>query len=63
MPSIVSVLMALIVAVVVLWLLDLAIPDAAAALVALIVFLWLAFGGAAGRFGFGGPRVGTGTRY
>ena len=63
MPSIIGVLIALIVAVVVLWLLDLAIPGALAALIALVVFLWLVFGGGAGRLGFGGPRVGTGTRY
>jgi hypothetical protein len=64
MPSIIGVLIALIVAVVVLWLLDLAIPGAIAALIALVVFLWLVFGGGVGRLGFGGgPRVGTGTRY
>jgi hypothetical protein len=60
MPSIVSLLIALIVAVVVLWLLDMAIPSAIAALIALVVFLWLAFGGAGERFGFGGGRVRTG---
>ena len=62
MPSIITVLIALVVAVVVLWLLDLAIPGAIAALIALLVFLWLIFGGGAERFGrFGGPR--TSTRY
>jgi hypothetical protein len=64
MPSIIGVLVALVVAVVVLWLLDMAIPGAIAALIALLIFLWLVFGGGAERFGrFGGPRVGTGTRY
>jgi hypothetical protein len=64
MPSIIGLLVALIVAVVVLWLLDLAIPTALAALIALAVFLWLVFGGGFDRFSrFGGPRVGTGTRY
>ena len=61
MPSIISVLIALIIAVVVLWLLDLAIPGAIAALIALVVFLYLVFGGGFGRFG--GGRLGTGTRY
>ena len=64
MPSIISLLVALVIAVVVLWLLDLAIPTAIAALIALAVFLWLVFGGVGERFGrFGGPRVGTGSRY
>jgi hypothetical protein len=62
MPSIIGLLIALIVAVVVLWLLDLAIPGALAALIALAVFLWLVFGGGMSRFG-GAGRVGTGTRY
>jgi hypothetical protein len=49
----------------VLWLLDMAIPGAIAALIALLIFLWLVFGGGFERFGgrFGGSRVGTGTRY
>jgi hypothetical protein len=59
MPSIIGLLVALIVAVVVLWLLDLAIPGAIAALIALAVFLWLVFGGGGARFGVGGPRAGT----
>jgi hypothetical protein len=61
MPSIISLLVALIVAVVVLWLLSLAIPNAIAALVALVVFLWLAFGGVGDRLGSG--RLRTGPRY
>jgi hypothetical protein len=61
MPSIISILIALVVAVVVLWLLDLAIPGAIAALIALVVFLYLVFGGGMDRFG--GRRASTGTRY
>jgi hypothetical protein len=64
MPSIIGLLVALIVAVVVLWLLDLAIPSGIAALIALLVFLWLVFGGGAARFGRGvGGDVRTGSRY
>jgi hypothetical protein len=63
MPSIVSLLIALVVAVVVLWFLDMAIPGAIAALIALVVFLWLAFGGAGERFGFGGGRIRPHGRY
>jgi hypothetical protein len=64
MPSIIGLLIALIVAVVVLWLLDLAIPGALAALIALAVFLWLVFGGGMSRFGGArGGRVDAGTRY
>lgn len=59
MPSIIGLLIALVVAVVVLWFLDMAIPGAIAALIALVVFLWLAFGGGE-RFGFGGGRVRAG---
>ena len=62
MPSIISLLIALIVAVVVMWFLSMAIPGALAALIALVVFLALAFGGAGERLGFGGGRVRTGTR-
>jgi hypothetical protein len=61
MPSIIGVLIALVIAVVVLWLLDLAIPSGIAALIALLVFLYLVFGGGAERVG--GGRLRTGTRY
>ena len=64
MPSIISLLIAVIVAAVVLWLLGYIDPTFIAALIALVVFLVLAFGGVGGRFGgYGGRRVGTGTRY
>jgi hypothetical protein len=63
MPSIIGLLVALIVAVVVLWLLDLAIPSGIAALIALAIFLWLVFGGGAARFGRYGGDVRTGSRY
>jgi hypothetical protein len=67
MTSIIGLLVALIVAMVVLWLLDLAIPTALAALIALAVFLWLVFGGGYERMGrgrgFGGGRVRTGDRF
>ena len=62
MPSIIGVLIALVIAVVVLWLLDMAITGAIAALIALLVFLYLVFGGGFERFGTGG-RLRTGTRY
>jgi hypothetical protein len=61
MPSLIGVLIALIIAVVVLWLLDLAIPGGIAALIALVVFLYLVFGSGVDRFG--GGRLRTGTRY
>jgi hypothetical protein len=63
MPSIISLLIALVIAVVVLWLLSMAIPGGIAALIALVVFLALAFGGAGERFGFGGGRVRPTGRY
>jgi|RhiMethySRZTD1v2_1073278.scaffolds.fasta_scaffold158008_3 hypothetical protein len=63
MPSIIGLLIALIIAVVVLWLLSLAIPSGIAALIALVVFLALAFGGAGERFGFGGGRGVRADRY
>jgi hypothetical protein len=62
MPSIIGLLVALIVAVVVLWLLELAIPTGIAALIALAVFLWLVFGGGFSRVGWGRGGVRT-TRY
>ena len=61
MTSIFNLLIAVIVAAVVLWLLGYKPPTFIAALIALVVFLVLAFGGVGGRYG--GARVGTGTRY
>lgn len=61
MPSLISLIMAILVAAVVFWLLGYVVPSFIAALVALLVFLALAFGGVGGRFG--APRYGTRARY
>jgi hypothetical protein len=64
MPSIVNLLIAVIAAAVVLWLLSYVVPGFIAALIALLVFVVLAFGGLGfGGYGRYGGRVGPGTRY
>ena len=62
MQSLIGLIMAIVVAAVVFWLLGYVVPSFIAALVALLVFLALAFGGLGERFG-GSPRVGTRARY
>jgi len=61
MPSLIGLIMAIIVAAVVFWLLGYIVPSFIAALVALLVFLALTFGGFGERIG--GARLGTRTRY
>lgn len=61
MPSVMNLIIAVLVAAVVLWLLGYIVPGFIAALIALLVFLALAFGGYGERWT--GRRVGAGPRY